>query len=156
MRSVELKQVRLREHSVAYRAAGDGPPVVLLHGFLCDSRSWEPQLTGLSDAFRVFALGRSRCRHVPDPSEPFTTADCAHCLAEFLDAVSIQRTHVVALSWGGILAQEFYRLYRPRVLGLMLADTYAGWKGSLDEPVWQERLVTFAHTKGPCRAPASV
>jgi pimeloyl-ACP methyl ester carboxylesterase len=46
------------------------------------------------------------------------------------------------LSWGGILAQEFYRQYPERVLSLVLADTYAGWKGSLPEPIVQERLAT--------------
>jgi pimeloyl-ACP methyl ester carboxylesterase len=44
------------------------------------------------------------------------------------------------LSWGGILAQEFYRLYPARVRSLILADTYAGWWGSLPETVWKERL----------------
>lgn len=43
---------------------------------------------------------------------------------------------------GGILAQEFYRLYPERMRCLVLADTYAGWKGSLPEAVWRERLVT--------------
>jgi pimeloyl-ACP methyl ester carboxylesterase len=49
---------------------------------------------------------------------------------------------VLGLSWGGILAQEFYRLYPERLHRLILADTYAGWKGSLPEPVWKERLAT--------------
>jgi pimeloyl-ACP methyl ester carboxylesterase len=48
--------------------------------------------------------------------------------------------HIVGLSWGGIVAQEFYRLYSPRVLGFVFADTYAGWKGSFSESVAQQRL----------------
>jgi pimeloyl-ACP methyl ester carboxylesterase len=80
----------------------------------------------------------------------FTTADYAHCLAGFLDTIGIGRAHVVGLSWGGILGQEFYRLYPERLGSLVLADTYAGWKGSLPEPVWTERLAgCLAAAAGP-------
>ncbi len=48
--------------------------------------------------------------------------------------------HIVGLSWGELLAQEFYRRHSARVLSLVLADTYAGWKGSLPEPIPEERL----------------
>lgn len=140
MTSIELKRVRVHKHSIAYRCAGEGPPLILLHGFLCDSRCWEPQLIDLADHFRVVAWDAPGAGLSSDPPDTFTTADYARCLTDFLDAVSIQRAHVVGLSWGGILAQEFYRLYRTRVVGLVLADTYAGWKGSLAEPVWKERL----------------
>jgi pimeloyl-ACP methyl ester carboxylesterase len=61
-------------------------------------------------------------------------------LARFLDTLGVARAHVVGLSWGGILAQEFYRLYPERLRCLVLADTYAGWKGSLPEAIWRERL----------------
>ena len=46
----------------------------------------------------------------------------------------------MGLSWGGILAQEFYRRYPEHVRTLVLADTYAGWTGSLPDPIPQERL----------------
>jgi pimeloyl-ACP methyl ester carboxylesterase len=135
-----LNRVAVREHSIAYRCAGNGPPLILLHGFLCDSRCWAPQLEGLAGQFRVIAWDAPGAGSSSDPPEPFTTADYARCLAEFLDALGVGRAHVVGLSWGGILAQEFYRRYRARILRLVLADTYAGWKGSLPESVWKERL----------------
>jgi len=47
---------------------------------------------------------------------------------------------VLGLSWGGLLAQVFYQRHPARVQSLILADTYAGWKGSLPEPVPQSRL----------------
>lgn len=75
-----------------------------------------------------------------DPPDPFTITDWARCLAQFLDLIGIERAQVLGLSWGGILAQEFYRLYPDRALALILCDTYAGWKGSLPESVCKERL----------------
>ena len=57
-----------------------------------------------------------------------------------LDSAGVQRAHVVGLSWGGLLAQEFYRRYPSYVISLVLADTYAGWKGSLPAPLPEQRL----------------
>jgi pimeloyl-ACP methyl ester carboxylesterase len=61
------------------------------------------------------------------------------CLASFLDELRIGAAHVCGLSWGGVLAQEFYGRYRDRVRSLVLADTYAGWRGSLGETTAEER-----------------
>jgi pimeloyl-ACP methyl ester carboxylesterase len=142
MIEAELKSAAVAGLSVGYRQAGEGAPLVLLHGFLCDSRCWMPQLSGLDDRFAVVAWDAPGAGASSDPPEPFTTADYARCLAGFLDTIGVGRAHVVGLSWGGILAQEFYRLYPERLRRLVLADTYAGWKGSLPEPVWKERLAS--------------
>jgi pimeloyl-ACP methyl ester carboxylesterase len=140
MTNAELARVEVNGHSVAYRYAGEGPPLVLLHGFLCDSRCWRRQLADLSDRFKVVAWDAPGAGASSDPPDPFTTTDWAHCLAQFLDLVGIERAQVLGLSWGGILAQEFYRLYPDRVLALILSDTYAGWKGSLPESACNKRL----------------
>ena len=125
--------------SIAYRTAGKGPPLVLLHGFLCDSRCWRPQLEGLANRFTLVAWDAPGAGSSPDPPDPFTVADWASILAEFLDSIRIERAHVLGLSWGGLLAQELYRLYPTRVDHLVLADTYAGWKGSLPEDMVEKR-----------------
>jgi pimeloyl-ACP methyl ester carboxylesterase len=126
--------------SVSYERAGDGPPLVLLHGFSFDSRAWRPQLESLSDQFTVIAWDAPGAGQSSDPPETFGIADWSDCLAAFLHAAKVERAHVVGLSWGGILAQEFYRRHAGHVRSLVLADTYAGWKGSLPEPVTAERL----------------
>jgi pimeloyl-ACP methyl ester carboxylesterase len=126
--------------SVAYRVAGHGPPLVLLHGFLCDSRVWRRELEDLSDRFTVVAWDAPGAGASSGPPTPFTIAGWANRLAAFLDAIRIERAHVLGLSWGGLLAQELYRLQPTRVAGLILADTYAGWKGSLGEDVAEQRL----------------
>src|SRR5438552_13329906 len=136
----ELARVEIGEHSVAYRSAGDGPALVLLHGFLCDSRVWRRELEDLSDRFTVLAWDAPGAGGSSDPPGPFTITDWAVCLEGFLDAVGIERAHVLGLSWGGLLAQELYRLRPLRVRTLILADTYAGWKGSFGEEVADQRL----------------
>jgi len=126
--------------SVAYEQAGRGPALVLLHGFLSDSRAWQPQLESLSSHFRVIAWDAPGAGSSQDPPETFGTADWADCLASLLDVTGVGPTHLLGLSWGGILAQEFYRRHPRRVRSLVHADTYAGWRGSLSEAVSDERL----------------
>src|SRR3990170_5504531 len=126
--------------SVAYERTGGGPVLVLLHGFLLDARVWRPQLESLSDHFTVIAWDAPGAGQSSDPPETFGIGDWVDCLAGLLDAVVVQQAHILGLSWGGLLAQEFYRRHSARVLSLVLADTYAGWKGSLPEPVTAERL----------------
>lgn len=126
--------------SVAYERAGRGPALVLLHGFLFDSRAWKPQLEDLSSDFTVIAWDAPGAGRSADPPEPFRIGDWAACLTGLLDVLGIRRAHVVGLSWGGLLAQELYRHDRARVLSLVLADTYAGWRGSLAAATAEERL----------------
>lgn len=126
--------------SIAYRRAGDGPPLILLHGFTHDSRAWRPQLELLSDQFTVIAWDAPGAGQSVDPPETFGISNWADCLAGFLAAVGVQRAHIVGLSWGGLLAQEFYQRHPERARTLVLADTYAGWKGSLPEPIPEQRL----------------
>lgn len=126
--------------SIAYEQTGTGPALVLLHGFTQDSRVWEPQLESLSDALTVIAWDAPGAGQSVDPPEPFEIGDWADCLAGLLDIAEIRQAHVLGLSWGGLVAQEFYWCHPTRVLTLILADTYAGWKGSLPEPIPEQRL----------------
>jgi pimeloyl-ACP methyl ester carboxylesterase len=67
-------------------------------------------------------------------------ADWADVLARFLDALELGPAHVLGISWGGSLALELYARHPGRVASLILADTYAGWKGSLPAKVCAQRL----------------
>jgi pimeloyl-ACP methyl ester carboxylesterase len=135
-----MLRAEIKGLSIAYRQAGHGPAIVLLHGFTQDSRVWRQQLDGLSDRFTVIAWDAPGAGQSSDPPADFTITDWADTLAGLLDAAAIPRGHILGLSWGGLLAQEFYRKHPGRVSSLILVDTYAGWKGSLSESIAQERL----------------
>jgi pimeloyl-ACP methyl ester carboxylesterase len=140
MSDEDVARVQVGEHSIAYRRAGSGPALLLLHGFLCDSRVWRTQLAGLAADYSVVAWDAPGAGLSSDPPDPFTAEDWAWCLAGFLDAIGVERAHVVGLSWGGIIAQELYRVDPARIDRLILADTYPGWRGALPPEVCAQRL----------------
>lgn len=113
------------QSSLAYRERGDGPPVVLVHGFPFSSALWEPQLVGLSDRFRVIAPDLRGFGESDLADGPYGMDVHADDLAALLDALGLERVVLGGLSMGGYVAFEFVRRHRDRLRGLILADTRA-------------------------------
>jgi pimeloyl-ACP methyl ester carboxylesterase len=135
-----MDQVEVGGLRVAYRRAGQGAPLVLLHGGLADSREWRRQLEGLADEFTVVAWDAPGCGGSADPPAAWRLPDYADCLAGLIQALELGRPHVGGLSWGGGLALELYRRHPQVPRSLVLASAYAGWAGSLPPEVVAERV----------------
>ena len=135
-----LEQLEIGGLRIAYERAGEGPLLVLLHGFVGDSRTWRHQIEGLSDAFTVVAWDAPGSGRSDDPPESFRMPDYADALAGFVDALHQGRPHVVGLSFGGALALELYRRHPTIPRTLVLAGAYAGWAGSLPPEIVAQRL----------------
>lgn len=104
MGTVEISGLR-----IGYQRAGQGPPLVLLHGAYQHSRVWRPQLEGLSNDFTVIAWDAPGCGHSDDPPPDFSGPELGDALAGFLREVSPRKPHVLGLSWGSGIALELYR-----------------------------------------------
>lgn len=130
---------------IAYRAAGSGPPVVLLHGALVDSRAWARVVDALAGEFRVVAWDAPGCGQSSDPPPRFALSDYADVLAGLIEALQLGPSHVVGLSFGGGLALELYRRHEPLVASLVLVSAYAGWAGSLPADEVEERRQRGEH-----------
>ena len=126
-----MELVQTNGLEIAYRRVGAGPPLVLVHGAAGDHRLWQPQLTALADDFTVIAWDEPGAGRSSDTPADFTLADYADCLAALIEHVGLGHAHVAGLSWGGTVILELYRRHPKNVATLILADTYAGWKGSL-------------------------
>ena len=114
---------------VAFEADGSGPPLVLLHGAMQDSRAWRPQFAGLRDEFTIVAWDAPGCGRSADPPETWRFPDYADCLSALISALSLVAPIVGGLSWGGTLALEHQHRH-PGVasaLVLVLVGAYAGW-----------------------------
>ena len=100
------------------------------------------QIDALSEEFTVVAWDTPGAGGSSDPPETFRMPDYADALAGFIEALRLERPHVLGLSWGSTLALELYRR-RPDIPGtLVLAGAYAGWAGSLSPEESARRLET--------------
>lgn len=100
-----------------YESAGTGDALLLIHAGVADSRMWDDQFAAFATHYRVIrcdlrGFGRS---HVPNT--PFANHDD---IAGLLDALGIERAHVVGISFGGRNAIDFALAYPERVDRLVL------------------------------------
>jgi pimeloyl-ACP methyl ester carboxylesterase len=135
-----VQVVRANGLEIGYERVGAGPPLVFVHGAAGDCRLWRPQLAALADEFTVVAWDEPGAGKSSDLPALFGLVDYARCLAGLIEALALGPAHVAGLSWGGTVALELYRRHPELVATLVLADTYAGWKGSLPEEEVRARV----------------
>jgi pimeloyl-ACP methyl ester carboxylesterase len=119
---MDVKANGLKLH---YVEEGEGEPVVFLHGLTMDHTMYAAQFEELPDQFRCIALdqrghGRSDC-----PPGPWSMQDCVNDAIAFIEAVDAAPSHLVGMSWGGMVALGV-ALQRPELARSMaLIDTSA-------------------------------
>jgi pimeloyl-ACP methyl ester carboxylesterase len=114
-------EIELHGHRVIYRIAGDGPPVVLIHGMVNSSRHWEQVALQLADRYTVVApdlLGHGDSAAVRGD---YSLGAHACSIRDLLTTIGIDRATVVGHSLGGGIAMQFFYQFPQRVerLGLI-------------------------------------
>lgn len=141
MSSVCANVARVGELRIAYERRGDGPPLIMLPGYVGDGPgTFRFQLEALSDAFTVVAWDPPGSGLSSDPPQDFRLSDYADVLAGFVQALGYSKVHTLGLSFGAGLALEFYRRFPSMSSSLILVSGYAGWAGSLPSDEVEQRL----------------
>ena len=140
-----MARVEVDGLTVAYERRGHGPPLLLLHGGASDSREWRAQIPAFAARYTTVAWDAPGCGASSDPPASFRFPDYADTLAAFVEALGLERPHVLGLSWGSTLALELVRRHPDLVRSLVLTAAYAGWKGSLSPEEVQRRLASTLH-----------
>ena len=132
--------------------AGNGIPLLLIHGYPLDRTLWQPQVDGLADIARVIAPDLRGFGQSDAPKGAYTMETHAEDLRALLDVLQVERAVVCGLSMGGYIALAFWSKYTDRVRGLILVDTRAG----ADAPAArQARLDMVEQVKQHGSAPAA-
>jgi pimeloyl-ACP methyl ester carboxylesterase len=120
---MELREISIHGHRVAYREAGDGPVLLLIHGMAGSMTTWRHVMPALARDFTVVALdlpghGRSEKR-VGD----YSLGAFASTLRDLLIALGHERATIVGQSLGGGIAMQMAYQYPERCERLVLVGS---------------------------------
>jgi 3-oxoadipate enol-lactonase len=124
-------------------SGGDGPPVILAHGFLMDRTMFEPQVDALSREFRVITWDERGFGETEFDGKPFTYWDSARDCLGLLDHLDIERAVVGGMSQGGFVSLRAALLAPQRVRALVLFDTQAGGEDPERLPQYRQMQQTW-------------
>jgi len=109
-----------------YEVHGKGDPLVLIAGLGNDLNAWAFQTPEFAKKYRVIAFDNRGSGHTDAPDQPYSIRTMAEDTAGLLDALSIEKAHVLGISMGGYIAQELAIRYPGRVRSLILVTTSVG------------------------------
>lgn len=119
-----------------YEMHGDGEPLVLVMGIGYDSSLWKlQQVPALSKRFRVVIFDNRDAGRSSRAAHPYSIADMADDVAGLLDGLDIPHAHLLGLSMGGMIAQEFALRHADRLDRLVLSGVGAAPARSAFDPI---------------------
>ena len=120
----QRREVELPAGTIRYREAGEGRPVVFVHGFLVDGRLWDGVVDALADRCRCLApdwpLGAQQAPMRPDAD--LTPYGVAAIIAGFLEALDLEDVTIVGNDSGGAMSQVLVTRHPERIGRLVLTN----------------------------------
>ncbi|AKG22531.1 alpha/beta fold hydrolase [Calothrix sp. 336/3] len=111
---------KLSQGMVFWREVGAGTPVIFLHGAWYDSSQWVGVMESLGRSCHCFAPDLLGCGESDIPEIHYSINLEAEFLAEFLDALKLERVYLVGDSIGAWIAASYALKYPQQVAGLVL------------------------------------
>ncbi|MEQ5840756.1 3-oxoadipate enol-lactonase [Paraburkholderia acidicola] len=134
---------------------GGGPWLTFIHQLGGDLSIWDQMAGYFRDDYTVLRYDVRGHGATAVMDADFSVADLAHDLASLLDALGVTHTHLVGISMGGMIAQQFALDYPQRVDTLTLADTSAGTPPE-GRALWDQRAAAARSDGLAALAPATI
>lgn len=116
--AVLLGEVAVAGGTLPIAMAGEGPPLILLHGWTLDHRMWQPQITELARDFFLVMSDRRGCGRSTAPPDLAREAEDVIAIADFL---GFDRFALAGLSRGAVVALDVARRHGSRLTGLVVS-----------------------------------
>ncbi len=126
---------------IHYEVHGEGPPLLLTHGYSSTSAMWHGQIDALARDHKLVLWdmrGHGQSDY-PDDPKAYSEAQTIGDMAAILDAVGAERAIIGGLSLGGYMSLAFYRAHPQRVDALLIIDTGPGFKKDDARAAWNKR-----------------
>jgi len=118
-----VPKVKVNDIEINYDVEGEGEPLVLIHGLSGSTRHWFFQIPEFSKHFRVIAYDVRGHGQTDKPKQEYSIKLFADDLRGLMDKLGVDKAHIIGLSMGGYIAQQFALDYPDKVKSLVLADT---------------------------------
>lgn len=118
-----LQFVDIHGYRRAYRKAGQGPVLLLLHGLSCDSGTWLPVIDQLAEHFTVVAPDLLGHGSSAKPNADYSLGGFANGMRDLLTVLGIDKVTVVGHSFGGGVAMQFAYQFPERTERVVLVST---------------------------------
>jgi 3-oxoadipate enol-lactonase len=122
---IRMNKISVNGISLAYKRRGKGIPLMLVHGFPLDSRSWDEIIPTLEDEFDIIVPDLRGFGQSTTINSPYTITSMADDLAALMDSIGIEKTSIAGHSMGGYVGLAFVKKYPHRVNGLALVSSQA-------------------------------
>ncbi|HWF32840.1 MAG TPA: alpha/beta hydrolase [Solirubrobacteraceae bacterium] len=119
----QLRKMKLHGDQIAYRVAGSGPPLVLIHGITSSSATWVRVIPSLARNFTVIAPDLIGHGDSDKPRGDYSLGAHASSIRDLLVALGHERASVVGHSLGGGIAMQFSYQFPERCERLALVDS---------------------------------
>ena len=131
-----MPKVMIRDIEMYYEVKGKGQKLLYISGTGGDLRD-KPNIfdTPLTEHFEILAYDQRGLGQTDKPDKPYTMADYADDAHELIQSVGWTSSHVLGVSFGGMVAQEYALRYPNMVKKLVLACTSSGGKGGASYPL---------------------
>lgn len=127
---------RANGQELFFEVHGEGPPLILVMGIGYDSSLWSlAQVPALSRSFKVVVFDNRDAGRSSRATGAYAIADMADDVAGLMDSLDIRRAHVLGLSMGGLVAQEFALRHAGRLDRLVLSGCGAAPARAAFDPI---------------------
>src|SRR5215212_6684734 len=116
-------EIELHGHRVIYRIAGDGPPLVLIHGMVNSSRHWQEVALRLATRYTVIAPDLIGHGDSATPRGDYSLGAHAAAIRDLLAVIGIERATIGGHSLGGGVAMQFFYQFPQRTERLALVSS---------------------------------
>lgn len=131
---------------IYYEAHGNGPAVLLSHGYGATCRMWDAQVAAFADRYRIITWDMRGHGKSGDPADPtlYSQALTVGDMAAVLDSCGVETAVIGGLSLGGVMSLGFHIAHPARVRALLLCDTGPGFRNPDARAAWNERALARA------------
>lgn len=99
-----MPTLRVRDIDMYYEVSGEGDPLLFLHGLGSSTRDWEYQVPVFSKKYKVITVDARGHGRSDKPAGPYSVAQFAADIAEFIRMMKTGPVHIASLSMGGVIA----------------------------------------------------